>query len=317
MTRLFPHRVAVAAVALALSNLTATGTASAAPAADSAYATDRQDSYVFDRTAQAIGVVNTILCYVDAMNPDELVGAGPYVALVNENRCDSDRRSNSSGASDTGGGATAPSYARTIVNAAAEATGSTRMRARVWVDEDHDGERGTISVNLSAGAGPSITNPYGDFRLDYKSIAEGPGGAPVPRGGGFLAGSSTGLRFAEDEGGGRTKRLALTRNGETSGAGSIATTDPGAGAVTYQFAYNATHFLRRTSGGPIDECFDRRESAASRSVWRYGVYREDGSRLERRGGFPWRFVPRWIKCCGRCLVALEGCDRPALHAQFQ
>ena len=101
---------------LASLSLFLTAAAVAAPPADSAYATDPQHSYVEDATSHEIGTVNMITCFMASMKPDALVNEGPYVALVDETKCDPESRASSSNSGSTSEGSQAASYMTSVVD---------------------------------------------------------------------------------------------------------------------------------------------------------------------------------------------------------
>src|SRR5579872_2891508 len=94
---------------------TATAAALAAPPSTSPYATDPQNLYVQDETAQGIGSLNMVLCVVGSMDPGAMVNAGPYVALVDMNKCQSAK----------GGGSAAAGSAANYANAVVDVTRSS------------------------------------------------------------------------------------------------------------------------------------------------------------------------------------------------
>lgn len=288
MNHQFKQSLLATAIALALN-----APALADPATGSAYFTDRQESFVFDQTSETIGTVNMITCIIDSMNPDELVNAGNYIAMVDMNRCNSDRRSNSSHSSSSGGADSATDYLRATVNST-RASGSSPMRVRGWMESTSDGGSEAISVNISVDSPPTTSNPYGEFRMDYKGV-KATGGATLESMRGFLVGSPTGIQWAERETGGGGggggpvgKRLYLTKGPADTGAGALSRAEGGT-TRTFQFAYNATHF-RRAEVGDADRCFDRSLTNANTSVWRYALYNAAGARVERNSGFPIQFV---------------------------
>ncbi len=281
------HRTAsvassTAALALAGALSLAFAPAHAAPGADSAYATDPQHTWVNDRTAEPIKTVNNIMCYMSSMKPAALVNQGPYAALVNGAKCESD--GSGSDATNTG-----TQYQRVTVDAS-RGSETDPMRVKVWVPNDHEDEgvSGDIYVNVTASKAPDDTNPNGEFVVDYC--------APMPDGSCFmngkLEGLATGLRFVEREmgrgggGGVGTLRLFVARNGD-AGAGAVARDVPGvpSESLTYQFAYDANYFRRVKLGGE-DACFDRSLANGKISAFRYGLYDAAGARVERSGGFP-------------------------------
>ena len=85
----------------------------AAPASDSAYRTDLQNSHVEDATSQGIAQVNMITCFMSAMRPDALVNKGNYIALLDKNKCDPNARSDSGNSGSNNAGSNAP-CSRTI-----------------------------------------------------------------------------------------------------------------------------------------------------------------------------------------------------------
>jgi len=77
--------------------LVAAGLASAAAQAGipstSAYATDAQNEYVQDTTSDSIASLNMVLCVFGSMGAGAMVNAGPYIALVDMNKCDNKKAS--------------------------------------------------------------------------------------------------------------------------------------------------------------------------------------------------------------------------------
>jgi hypothetical protein len=279
MTTTFKRAAIAAAIGFALSPVAAL----AAPPAGSPYNTDPQNSHVFDQTSQAIQQVNTITCYVASMRPDLMVNQGDYIALVNQTHCDPN--SSASASASSSGGADAASYQPVIVKST-RADNNSPMMGAVWIDQDHQGQPGTIFAALNASEAPSATNPYGTFTVNFCQLMQG---ACTEQG--ALSGSAAGLTFVDDnqQGGNNgdhtTTQLALTKGAGDSGAGAVVLTDlTNPGTVTYQFAYNANYFHR--SDGSSPHCFDRSLANADISAWSYGLYDGNGNRVTRNSGFP-------------------------------
>lgn len=249
--------------------------AAAAPNSSSSYATDAQNSYVEDETSRGIGQVNMITCIMSALKADALVNEGPYNALVDETKCDPSARAESSSTQGS-------SFMNATVNAT-RASNDDPMIAKVWIDEEDEGEHMQILVHVAAEEAPSTANPYGIFRVDY---CGSPDGASCMMSG-FLEGSDSGIRYYENEGdGGSTKALRLNATGTTAGSGRLQI-DSDWEQGEYDFAYNATLFRR--SDGNNDQCFSRDASDPDTgfSVWRYGLYdATTGERITRNSGFP-------------------------------
>ena len=261
------------------------GVAAAAPATNSPYRTDAQNTHVEDATSQGVNQVNTITCFMSAMRPDALVNEGNYIALIDKKKCDSENRSSSGNSGSTSGGTNAPSYVNAIVNAT-RSSNDDPMRVKAWVEETENDFKATIFVNVSATQSPSESNPYGVFRMDY--CGKGEVGSCMMRG--LLEGSASGINVLEIEGGpmggSRTRALTLTTSGSDSGAGMLQMSEMGQN-VAYSFAYNADYFRR--SDGTEDQCFTRnaQDPETGQSVWRYGLYdAESGARVNRSSGFP-------------------------------
>ena len=254
----------------------------AAPPADSAYFSDPQTSHVEDATSDGIGQVNMITCIMHALRPDALVNQGDYVALVDENKCSANKSSTSNASSNDG--SQASSYTTTVVNST-RASNSDPMRVKVWLDNESDGQQGTIYVNINATAAPSDANPYGQFRLDF--CGKGASGPCMMNG--MLQGSDGALDYYETEqrsNQSQTTALRLTSVGVTTGSGKldmVQTQNNATQESSFLFAYDADHFLRG------DQCFSRdaNDPDTGFSVWNYGLYdAATGARIDRNSGFP-------------------------------
>jgi len=260
----------------------------ATPPSNSAYSTDLQNSHVEDATSEGISQVNMITCIMHSMRPDALVNQGPYIALVDENKCSPNKSSsnNSSG----GDASQASNYTTTIVNST-RLTNLDPMRVKVWLDEEDGGQQSTIFVNINATAAPTDTNPYGQFRLDFcGKAADGSGSCMMN---GMLQGADGALDYYQVEqrdGGQSTTALRLTSVGTTTGSGKLDMIRPENGSdveLAFLFAYDASNFLRG------NQCFSRdaNDPATGMSVWRYGLYNSTtGARVDLNSGFPINFT---------------------------
>lgn len=263
----------------------------AAPAANSAYMTDAQSSYVQDATSQSIGQVNMIACVMHSMRPDALVNQGPYIALVDKNACDASKSSLAASGSSSGA-SQAPDYMNAVVDST-RTSNSDPMLVKAWISMNQDGTPVTIYAHISATEAPSTSNPYGAFRLDYCGKADGGSGGCLMNG--FMQGGSGTLSYYEvdnNQGGSETTALQLSSVGTTTGSGSLNVVEPGNGTSAYNFAYDASYFLR-DDGVSGAQCFNRDASdpQTGLSVWEYGLYDSTtGARVDRNSGFPIQFV---------------------------
>jgi hypothetical protein len=257
--------------------------ASATPPSTSPYATDGQNVHVQDATSDGVAQLNMVLCIMNAMRPSDMVNAGPYIALVDKNKCDTSGRDSASNSSSTSSGAAAaPDYMNAVVDVT-RASNADPMVAKIWMSMTENGNAMNIYLRASATQAPSASLPYGVFRLDYIGKANG-----QTKFNGYIDSGTSGISYFENDmggggggGGTQTSALALNATSSTAGAGSMA--DAGS---TFNFAYNPFYFRR--SDGTNDKCFDRSQVNADKSVWRYGTYNaNDGTRVDQSNpGFP-------------------------------
>jgi hypothetical protein len=263
----------ICAVTSAVSTL-----ANAAPPATSPYVTDAQNLSVQDETAQGIGSLNMVLCVIGAMDPGAMVNAGPYIALVNINRCQ-----NAKGGS-TAASAGAANYANAVVNVT-RASNSDPMIGKVWLSMTDQGSATTVYAYLSATQSPSAAPPYGAFRMDYIGMKDGNVGFN-----GYIDSTTPGvIDFLETGQQSSSTALAMSASSTTSGSGTMFIGGNGGGGgspVTFNFAYNPGFFHR--NDGTNDDCFDRSIANATIAVWQYGTYNaNDGTRVDQvNPGFP-------------------------------
>ena len=257
--------VLLGALATAASTL-----AVAAPPTNSPYATDPQNLSVQDETAQGIGSLNLVLCVIGAMNPGAMVNAGPYIALIDMNKCQAAK----GGSSAAAGGAA--NYANAVVDVT-RASNSDPMIGKVWMTfTENGGSETSVFAHLSATQSPSDAPPYGTFRMDYIGKMNGNAGFN-----GYIDTTTPGvINFLESGQQSSNTQLAMSANSTTSGSGTMFVGGNGSGPVTSNFAYNPAYFRR--NDGSNDECFDRSLANASISVWQYGTYNAlDGSRVDQ------------------------------------
>jgi hypothetical protein len=255
----------------------ASGLAAAAAPSTSPYITDLQNIYVQDETAQGIGSLNMVLCVIGSMDPGDMTNAGPYLALVDMNRCQS-AKAGSSPAS-----AGAKNFANAVVNVT-RASNSEPMIAKVWLSMTEEGRSTNVYAYVSAMKSPAAAPPYGAFRMDYIGKKDGNVGFN-----GYIDSTVPGvIKFLEAGQQSSSTALAMSASSTTSGSGTMFIGGDGGGSspVTFNFAYNPSYFHR--SDGTNDDCFDRSKANASVAVWQYGTYNaNDGTRVDQvNPGFP-------------------------------
>jgi hypothetical protein len=256
-------------VALAATVL-ASSVAQAAIPSSSPYVTDSQNLYVQDDTSQGISSLNMVLCVIGSMDPGDMVNLGPYIALVDVNRCQ-----NKGGNDASAAGAT--NYASAVVSVT-RASNSDPMIAKVWLSMTEQGNATNVYAYLSATQSPGAAPPYGVFRMDYIGQKNGQVGFN-----GYIDSQPGVIKFLETGSNSSNTALAMTASSTTAGSGTM---NVGGGSSTFNFAYDSGFFRR--SDGSNDECFDRSKSNAQVSVWQYGTYNaNDGSRVDQaHPGFP-------------------------------
>ncbi len=255
-------------LALSVASCTA-GAVQAQIPADSAYYTDVQNEYVQDDTSEGIGNLNMVLCVIGSMSAGDMVNAGPYIALVDMNKCDTNRGGGSSAS-----GAT--NYATAVLDVT-RASNTDPMIGRIWLSMTEQGNSADVLAYLSVTQSPSASSPYGVFRLDYIGKKNGTVGFN-----GFIDSQPTSISNYETGANSSNTAMALSATTTNSGSGTITSQ----GGTSFNFAYDASYFRR--SDGTNDLCFDRAKANAGRSVWQYGTYdANDGSRVDMaHPGFP-------------------------------
>jgi hypothetical protein len=240
------------------------------------YVTDPQNVYVQDDTSQGIGNLNMVLCIIGSMDPGDMVNAGPYIALVDVDKCNN--KGGGSNSSATG----ATNYATAVVNVT-RASNTDPMIGKVWMSLTEQGQSMNVYAYLSATQSPTDAPPYGVFRMDYIGKMNGQTGFN-----GYVNSQPGTISFLETGAQSSNTALAMSASSTASGSGtmSIASGGGGGSQATFNFAYNSSNFRR--SDGTNDECFDRSKANASVSVWQYGTYNaNDGTRVDQAfPGFP-------------------------------
>jgi hypothetical protein len=267
------HRSAALSAAL----LASAAVQAAGPPSTSPYVTDPQSLYVQDETAQGIGSLNMVLCVIGSMDPGDMVNTGPYLALVDMNKCQNAK----GGSSAASAGAT--NFANAVVNVT-RASNSDPMIANVWLSDTEQGSAVNVYAYLSATQSPAAAPPYGAFRMDY--IGKNGGNVGFN---GYIDSTTPGvIKFLETGQGSSNTALAMSASSTTSGSGTMFVGGNGGGSnpVTFNFAYNPNYFHR--NDGANDECFDRSRANAAVAVWQYGTYNaDDGTRVDQaHPGFP-------------------------------
>lgn len=246
--------------------------------ASGAYLTDPENSYVQDEALKSIQTVNMIMCFMGSLRPEQKVGSGAYLALVDKGKCHD--KSGGESSTSTGSNATVE-YVKAIVNSS-RASDTAPLVAKTWIEmkEEESGSQfiQDAYVLTTVNEGASSSNPNGNFSMEFSGYHRGTG-ANLMRGTLSASGSTISFYESGNYGGGPyTTALNLSQSGSTSGSAVVRQVDNGT-TTDVKLAYNSTHFMRDLGDG-IPLCFSRAARDGSTSVWRYGVYKSDGSRLD-------------------------------------
>ena len=263
--------------------------AAATPPTSGAYVTDAQNTWVQDRVGDRISTVNMIMCIIGSMRGDAMVNQGPYIALIDQGKCEG-RGDSSKSTSTNAGASNATNYMSSVV-VSTQASESAPLVIKAWLhDEQNNGgspEKMTIYAYIVATAGKSNTNPNGLFSMYFCGEVDSAPGTCVFKG--ALKSDANGLSFYQDEGSSTTQLILQSDPVNDLGAGKISGTDNST-PYNYKFAYDSANF-RRAEGSNPDVCFDRTRANGDSSTWRYGTYNGDGSRLDiANPGFAVKYV---------------------------
>ncbi|MEK6779304.1 MAG: hypothetical protein AABY80_06495, partial [Candidatus Deferrimicrobiota bacterium] len=276
------------------------------------YFTDRTNVYVQERSVEAFGTVNEILCMIAQTRYDAMLNLGAFKAQVDTNQCKGQDSASAGGqqSANQSSGSNMPNYELWTVESSRIDNTSLQI-LKAWIHEaagEHEPEK-VIYAKAVITEGVSDTNPYGIFTINFKAF-------PVIGGTEQSQEMFKGVLKTEvDSGTGKvvlkffdvggfstpegsqtfTERVAVDRSSGSSGGGKIYTqnvsTPGGTQTTNFTIAFNDNNFLR---AGIDNICLDRKNFDSS--AWRYGVYDDTGTRVSRESGFPVRYgtVNGWI-----------------------
>lgn len=279
-------------------------------AADANYFLDERHSHVYDSSLETVSTVNMILCDMAQTAYAQMVNFGPYLALVDEARCEAGGDSSSSGSS-TGQSSGANSGAPSLWTIdSTRASNSSPETVQIWLPSNGPGDMPvTINVKLTITESSSLTNPFGVFNLDFAGIPQG-GSLSSPAMFGNLhsldvASGFMGFSFFQQQGNpsvaqqpgqhaeivqsnvnmfaDQTQGVAYIRRQyrENFGQG-----DSGLQIEEYKIAFDLTNVLRQKDSDAA-VCLSR--TTYNSRTWRYNLYdATNGARVELNSGFGFR-----------------------------
>ena len=132
----------------------------------SAYKTDARFSYNKDSSADALQIIGIVACYVRNMAPEKAfaqIGSEPYVAMVDVNKCESDKKQ-----ADSGSGATVETkrYDSAVVKSTVNADGV--LESKIWISgKEEDGRTVKTWVSAKIAGGPAKKPPFGEWEVNW------------------------------------------------------------------------------------------------------------------------------------------------------
>ncbi len=153
-------------------------------AATADYVTDPTFTYIADRSEEAFKSSNEILCMIAQIKADKMVNKGAYLALVDKNKCSSNRdnaKSQGESSQNQSSGASAPDYEKwTVISNRADGA-TDPMVVSVWVPttmgdpSKGGGAMAVIQAKAIVAEEPSAANPYGFFYMSFAGYADANG----------------------------------------------------------------------------------------------------------------------------------------------
>ena len=281
---------------------------------DVAYCNDETNVYVAEESAQTFNTINEILCAMAQSKYDLMLNKGPYKAQIDMSLCKTgkdDASSAGQNSQNTSSGASMPDYQMWTVDSTRPDDNSPQT-VKAWIHQEAtDYEPGMlINARVVITEGVSETNPYGLFTVNFK-------GLPVVDGEVFAFTLMKGFMKTElDPDTGKvllkfTSQMdtttvpfpynqmipafkyidsaTLDKRQDGTGQGTVYVYElsewaPDGDDVTYNLAFDENYFHKMEPGYQDTEmCLDR--NLFDESIWSYGLYNQDGSRVDRNSGF--------------------------------
>ncbi len=246
---------------------------------------DATETFVYERSADAFETANSILCWIGQTRAGQMIGQGNYKAQIDKTQCQELGEGNSN----------APQYEMWTVNSS-RADGEP-MIVSAWIP----GENNVIYAQSKVYQSPSDEHPWGHFKMSF-SKRQGTTISGTELFKGYLRtkkkkdGSNV-LQFympkIESDG---TTSLSSVSVRKKSGSGGTAITTmpkydqtrvPTGEQKSYKIAFNKKYFYKQKTvdSTPSDPICLRRDKYIQ-SAYRYGLYHDNGSRLNINSGFP-------------------------------
>ncbi len=244
------------------------------------YINDQVQTNVNNASQEALNNVNGILCILSKTNYSLFTNQDPYLAQVDQNSCG---MSNDPGE---------PSLMQITVDSSRLDANSPQI-TKIWVRGGGGDKQMLIEGKLTTKSSPTTQNRYGIFTFDYVGYQVNDSGQPTgdPMMKGYISTSlgSSGQAelnyFEKEQGSTIPRQFTFVNVGNESGYGKLSLTFDGA-PVTGNMAFNSTYLANDFdgAGGNPAICYDR--ANFTNNVYQYGLYNENGTRLNHNSGFP-------------------------------
>ncbi|MDJ0807382.1 MAG: hypothetical protein QNJ78_11160, partial [Gammaproteobacteria bacterium] len=260
------------------------------------------ETWVWDPSMESLQIVNEILCYVQQTAAKDMVNAGGYIALIDEDKCqegENQSSASSGGAQSSSSNADTVEYTNwTVVSTRAD--NDSPQIVKIWVPGDEeeaeqdpmDAQRILVETTITEGV--TDENPYGSFVMNFKGEAPiGPEGAYMPIMRGTLktvehAQGKPQFMFFNEMGGAIDPDIPFERieksnvvmddaDGTSGQARTYMEETDGSFSRQRGFdvAYNSSYFLRGkdTNGdSAVDDLTCTSRADYSTQTWRYNLY---------------------------------------------
>lgn len=201
------------------------------------------------------------------MGPEVSVGVGEYLAYVDESKCEDNGGSANSTSASGGSSVAPPDYAKVLVSVTQGASGELNVEAKIKLSDEDNGVEVTKNI-LAKGviyAGPNVTPPYGDWRMDFCSSLAGNAGS-CDDGIGYLRVDGSGISVYNSYEGAsnyRAGKSVFSAAGGTQGYGKVTVNEPRWNEYannTFAFAPGVYSLRDRLSNS--ENCFNPSTSAS-------------------------------------------------------
>ena len=251
---------------------------------------DETETFVYERSADAFQTANSILCWMGQTRAGQMIGQGNYKAQIDKSQC-----------GESSGNSNAPQYEMWTVNSSRADGEPMIVKAWIPMDSDEDGTQDSVIYAQSkVYRSPSEDHPWGHFKMAF-SMRQGTTTSGTEVFKGYLRtkkkkdGSNV-LQFYNPqlESDGTTSQFSVAVR-KKKGAGTAITTMPKynqsrqltGNQKSYKIAFNKKYFYKQKKvGSTKSDPVCLRRDRYLQSAYRYGLYHDNGSRLNINSGFP-------------------------------